>query len=355
MTKSKKTGKIIKIIVLSFLGILAAFIIICAIVLYGRIATIASVSHVGKSLYKVNYQQQYDLDKALDSEIDSVDKLLEFIEDEFFFGYDFNGNVDKYSCSAFLTQTEDEKYLAGRNFDHPDTDTLVVYTHPDDGYASFSSTALDMLGVGSYNHTEALSLKGRVAMLAAPYVCMDGMNEKGLNVSILNLDKQEVHQDSGKPDLLILIAVRLLLDRAANVDEAVDLLSQYDLQMAEGTTQHLFISDKSGKSVVAEWTDDKMKIVESPVCTNFELAPEEGNYKGKCDRFDAITEWLESTPQNNAEDAMEILDIVSITPENIGADVWTEWSCVYNLNDFTVDYALKLGYKSVFSLSKDDF
>lgn len=52
------------------------------------------------------------------------------------------------------------------------------------------------------------------------------MNEKGLAVSVnMTQDSSGISQDSRKPALTITTAVRLLLDRAADVEEALELLS----------------------------------------------------------------------------------------------------------------------------------
>jgi hypothetical protein len=47
------------------------------------------------------------------------------------------------------------------------------------------------------------SIAAKGLMVAAPYVCLDGVNEKGLGTGILQLNIDEVHQDNGKKDMLI--------------------------------------------------------------------------------------------------------------------------------------------------------
>ena len=51
--------------------------------------------------------------------------------------------------------------------------------------------------------------------------------------------KEETHQQTEKPDLTTTTAIRLLLDQAANVDEAVALLGQYDMNSSIGSS-HIF-------------------------------------------------------------------------------------------------------------------
>lgn len=341
------------------LCVLAAVIVLAAVVgiaLGGRIATVMSVKRVAAGIYTMNYVQDYQLDKALRSELDTEKKVEEFISKEIFFGHAINTNFDKYACSAFLTMNEydpeNTTYLAGRNFDHYQTDTLIVRTKAKDSYETISTVALDMLGVGAPNSVDPMSLEGKIAMLAAPYLPLDGMNECGLNVSILNVDgREEVHQNTGKPDLPITLSVRLLLDRAANVGEAVDLLKEYDIHMSEGVSQHLFIADTDGKAVVAEWHKGKLKVTESPVCTNFLLSSKsmQEDPSGICDRFDTITRYLAAHPENTPEEAMSLLEKVTIDEPDYR--IVTEWSLVYHLNSFTLDIAVDRDYDHVFELS----
>ena len=217
MKKKSKARKIIKMTALSLAGILLASVLTVGIILYGRAATILSVKQAGNQLYTVNFQQNYHLDKALSANIKSVRELLQFICDEFYFGYQVENNVKKFACSAFLSDTPDGKKLVGRNFDFDATETLSVYTHPSGGYASYSSVDLDVMAVGNPNGTDPMSIEGKIAMLAAPYLCVDGMNEKGLSVSLLDVDFGEEHMHTDNPDLTVTMAIRLLLDRAAAV------------------------------------------------------------------------------------------------------------------------------------------
>lgn len=349
MKKSGKLKTIVKRILITIVSVMLIAVIAVGIVLYGRIATIMSAKQVGEQLYTVNYKQSYHLDKALEANITSEKELFNFICDEFYFGYDVDSNVQEFACSAFLTETLDGKRLVGRNFDFSETETLSVYTHPKDGYASYSTVDLDVMAVGAPNDTEVMSLTGKLAMLAAPYLCVDGMNEKGLSVSLLDLPTEETHENTEKPDLLIIIAVRMLLDRAASVDEAIDMLSQYDIHTVESVTQHIFAADKSGRAVVIEWHKGEMKVVESNVCTNFRLSAKslDGDFSGQCDRFDTITELLSKSPQNSPNEAMDILNVASVT--------WTQWSCVYHLDDFSVDIVTNNDFKNIYKLSNESY
>ena len=77
---------------------------------------------------------------------------------------------------------------------------------------------------------------------------------------MLEEDTAETHQQTDKPDLTTTTAIRLLLDRAATVDEAISLLRQYDMNSSIGLAHPLSLSDASGKRVVVEYVDDEMLV-----------------------------------------------------------------------------------------------
>jgi len=354
MKKKSKAKRIIKISLFSLLGMLVVTIAAAAFILYGRIATMASIKHVGSDLYTMNFQQDYHLDKALESNIKTENDLLKFVCDDMFFGYQIDGNLEKYACSAFVTKTPDGKYLGGRSFGLGGTDTICVYTHPNNGYASITTASTDMLNVGEGSAYATTSLEGRAAMLAAPYLGVDGVNEKGLFAALLDLDMGETHMDTGNPDLTVTMAIRLLMDRAATVDEAVELLGNYDIHTGHGWTQHIFVADASGDGAVIEWHKGKMKFVKSPICTNFRLTTglAELGPTGNCERFDTLYKALGEKSENTAEDAMDLLEDVK---QEVDENIHTEWSIVYHLTDFSMDISVDMDFDNVYHLDIKDF
>ena len=345
-TKRISKRKIIKITALSLAALLIAGAVTAGFVLYGRVASILSVKQVADELYTMNFRQDYHLDKALEAGIKSKNDLMKFICDDMFFGYQMKSGPIRYACSAFSTETADGKKLVGRSLDFNGIETLSLYTHPDGSYASIASADVSIAGIGKYQGAPFSSTEGKIALLASPYLCVDGMNEKGLSVSILDLDMGELHQDTEKPELFMLVAVRLLLDRAADVDEAVSMLSQYDIHSGHGWTQHLFIADAGGKSVVVEWDKEQMKVTDSHACTNFTLSTKDDPSE-MCERFDTITKWLRKNPENSPEEAMELLRNVSVS--------FTQWSCVFHLDDFSIDYAIDCDYTKIYTFRPEDY
>ena len=158
-----------------------------------------------------------------------------------------------------MEYTGDYGIIFGRNYDWEERQIMIVHIKPEDGYESISSCCLDSLGF-SENYSPDGSMMERIQALAAIYFPLGGMNEKDLVVDLLEEDTAETHQQTDKPDLTTTTAIRLLLDRAATVDEAISLLRQYDMNSSIGLAHPLSLSDASGKRVVVEYVDDEMLV-----------------------------------------------------------------------------------------------
>lgn len=175
-------------------------------------------------------------------------------------------------CSTLSVQSPDGHGLFGRNFDWQSCHALVVTSKPTGAYASLSTVNLDFIGQAGGRLSKMLE-QNDIRVLAALYAPLDGMNEKGLAVSVNMIqDEASINQDTDKPDITTTTAVRLLLNKAASVDEALDLLRQYDLHGSMGMMIHFALADSTGRSVAVEYINDQMVVTETPVVTNFYLA-----------------------------------------------------------------------------------
>ena len=66
--------------------------------------------------------------------------------------------------------------------------------------------------------------------LSGLFVALDGINEKGFAMADLMAgDTVTTHQRTDNPDLTTTMAIRYLLNNAANVDEALELLAGIDM------------------------------------------------------------------------------------------------------------------------------
>ena len=180
----------------------------------------------------------------------------------------FGGNP--FGCSTLSVKNTDGGNLFGRNFDWNTCNALIISSRPDNGYASVSTVNMDFIQAGGLDISRLPDTAQAIIGLYAP---LDGMNEKGLAVSVNMIeDSDTIEQDTDKPDITTTTAIRLLLDQAADVEEARELLSQYDFHASMGMMVHLALSDAEGNSVVVEYVNNEMIVTETPVVTNFYLS-----------------------------------------------------------------------------------
>ena len=96
---------------------------------------------------------------------------------------------------------------------------------------------------------------------------------KVTNGAVLTLDSEPVHQNTGKPVIGTTLVIRLILDRAATTEEAVELLNQYDMFATSGRDYHFYITDASGDGRVVEYDceSETREMVATPIrsITNF--------------------------------------------------------------------------------------
>ena len=255
-----------------------------------------------------------------------------------------------FGCSTVAVSSPDGHTLFGRNFDWQRCEALVVTSKPTDGYASVSTVNLDLISQAGGSLGKSLA-QNDARVLAALYAPLDGMNEKGLAVSVNMIqDSALIDQDTGKPDLTTTTAVRLLLNQAAGVDEALALLRQYDLHSSMGMMIHFALADTTGRAVVVEYIDNQMVVTETPVVTNFYLA--EGSKYGigtqqSHTRYDILTQALTEHPTMSMDDVRDALD--SVSKHNFNDFESTEWSAVFDLSTGEAHYYHRESYENRFT------
>ena len=245
----------------------------------------------------------------------------------------------QYGCSALTARTPEGDVLMGRNFDFSSATGMILHTVPARGYETYTTFNLEFLGFGEGWRPEGF--RNQYMALSALFFALDDINEKGLAVADLMAgDDAQTHQDSGKPALTTTSAICYLLKNAATVDEALDLLRGIDMHSDIGAAHHYAISDASGRSVVVEYVDDGMVVVESPALTNHYLCEEKRNvglYEGDR-RYDFLC--------SQYEEAGGILDLRQLTtaiasvsqPPAQGDRLGTAWTMVMNLTHPSVTY-----------------
>lgn len=293
-------------------------------------------------LYTMDYAADYGLDEFLEQGGASNDaELIDFVVGRLLKGLPIKIELPNLACSTFNATAPDGDALFGRNFDLEFSPGMMVRTAPKDGYASISMVNLAFIGYGEDKLPEDLA--SSVVTLAAPFAPLDGVNEKGLAVGVLLIDTEATHQETDRVDITTTTAIRLMLDRCATVEEAVDLLTRYDMHASGNRSYHFQIADASGESVVVEYIDNEMKLVEPgsegyQAATNFLLTPGDYDFGGGQDRYETVMGRLAAAGGIMTEDeAMETLRSVSreVKIKDNGEVFQTQWSVVYNLDDAT--------------------
>ena len=318
------------------LGSIALVLTVCIIsgVIFRKdIATMASIKEYAPGMYTCNITNDYYLDEMLSTDFKDTDSLISFLSKKLLGGMTLPIDAHHFGCSSFSCVTPEGTHLFGRNYDYLDTNGMVIYSNREGCYASIAVCDLQwarFAGVDPIAKPD--SLLGRFVLRgAAPIMCVDGFNDQGLGISILSLDADENRPDTGKTDTIIILAIRGILDKCANVDEAVAFLSSYDVHSMFDKENHLFITDKSGKSVIAEWVNDELTITEINCVTNYVIATHEYDEDR---RFVVMKTKLDEV--NGVLSLEEALDLLNAASQNSESSVQTEWSCVYDLDNFVL-------------------
>ena len=247
-----------------------------------------------------------------------------------------------WGCSLFAALGDEENRPFGRNFDWQFSPALLLFTDPLDGYASVSMVDIEYLGFTgerSKNLT-SLSLDERRPLLDAPSLPFDGMNEKGLAIGMAAVPAEDTPYDPQKETIGELGVIREILDHAATVDEAIEILGDYNIDMEE-VPIHYFIASVSGDSAVVEFYRGGMVVFRNEAswqaATNFLLASTNGYEQGQCWRYDLINQRLkELDGRVSSEDAINLLEDVS--QDN------TQWSIVYHMTSGSLNIVMGQDY-----------
>lgn len=369
--------------------------------------------------------------------LDSIKK-----EDEQGLIYSIDYNQDYYllqeyankltdpGCSTFVSRNLAKEAIMGRNYDYkhfkhnakaPDSEVtglcvVVRGNNPKAKYRSigladgfFMDNAHGSLFEGTLD--DGTTDISPAALL--PFLCMDGVNEKGLSVAIMALsvecDWQEVpyrafeeltedekeaaivfkeagqvpgqdprlkrnayaineadrktwvakrrfgvhQQEPGKKTVFHTLLMRMMLDYCASTDESIALAQSVNMiTPIAGADFHILITDRSGKTVVLEWIDNKLVVLDENCSTNYYLGRED-HYGLGFERKDIIQAAVNKYAYNGMpeEMAMHALALCSQDCRNGSDRGFTQWSAIYNLEQLTLKLWLRMDYSKAFTYS----
>lgn len=322
-----------------------------------QVESIQSITKVEDGFYIMDYTYDYDIDELMENGFSShVELFLSAFSHTIF---DING----LGCTTFNSVTYDGNYLFSRNFDYIDSPYLLVRTTPKNGYASISSVSLMFFGY-SDNFLPEDEASGLMTLLA-PYAPLDGINEKGLSIGVLELTNSPIFQATEKPNLTTTTMIRAVLDKAATVDEAIEIFNSFDMRdfLLYKGTYHYQVADAHGNSAVIEYVDGKINViypekndgaVDYISAANYYLTPGFNDpYAMGQERTDIVYNALNSSKGVTSESqAMNILKATSMKDADLhGSICSTLWSAVYNLNKKTVKICYNNNYEKTYCFS----
>ena len=362
---------------------LAALVIALAVAVFAlwhnELATLASFqklsdrdeAHRDGAVYQINFSGDYFFDEFLSQGGASNDaELISFVTRSITKGIiPMHIKTSSIACSAFTADTQSGDRVFGRNYDFSATNTAIVYTDPGEGrHASYSTIDLSFLGLDADKDVETIGQK--FLTLAAPYVPLDGINDAGVACGIFMSYQGEgkgtpTDTQTDRPDITSTTLLRLILDYADSVEDAVALAQQYDLHDSASSCFHYMVADSTGRSAILEWvgtdadhdadgaqrqlnvlwndTDALSDSADWQVVTNFIKTP--GYYDGTTaemkglDRYEHLAAALRETDGIVADKdaAMDLLASVGRrTWDNDDSNSNTVHSVVYDLTDKSV-------------------
>ncbi len=388
--KSISLKRVLIIVLIALVGVALIALLTVYGIWHNEISTLTSFrqirerndAHNDGSVYMMEVSGGFYLDKFIEQGGAKSDaELIQFITDSITKGLiDMGLSESDIGCSSFTAVSESGDRLFGRNYDFDKTNTCIVFTEKNkDRHATISTVDLQFLGIDV--NSDVNGLMDKITCLAAPYAPLDGINDAGVSCGIYmsyqgGAETVATNQNTDKPDFTSTTLLRLILDYADNVEEAVEIAKSYDMHDSANTSYHYMVADASGKSAILEWvcgtdsTDNDGSARELKVTyndndshigekegnadyqwiTNFIIQPgyyeKQEDMKG-LDRYEKIYEELSATNGvvKDEKAAMEILAAVGRrTWDNDDGNGCTVHSVVYNLTDKTVLWVTNENY-----------
>ncbi|MCG8569893.1 MAG: linear amide C-N hydrolase [Spirochaetes bacterium] len=294
--------------------------------------TLASIKKIGQTpLYQMTYYGDYGLnDFLINLPINNKGSKQD------------SQYQDAYACSCFYAEHQKGGYLFGRNFDWDRHPMLILFTDSSDGYASVTMVDISYLGV---ERTSTLTEELKRQLLRAPYLPFDGMNEKGLVVGMMAVNQANRNYNPQLPTVDSLEIIRIVLDYAASVEEAIDFFNQYNIDFNSGPPLHYMIADRQGNSVIVEFYDGELKLI-NPVeswqaSTNFIFSQFTDDNEAGCWRYEKLTSLLDKNQGVlSPQQAMELLEAVDQSS--------TIWSTVYEISTKKISLVIDRNFQQVY-------
>ncbi len=324
--------------------------------------TLSSFTQIDDNIWSLVYKNDYGLDELLGKGVGSIGEAVLFLQKKLHTAIMPNPTHGGFACSTFNAKTPEGQYILGRNFDYKKAPCTVCWTSPEKGYRSVSIIDTTFFLHGT-EHFSLKNSKKHYRVLGAPYMAMDGINEKGLSIAVLEIKTKATKQETGKKPIITTVAIRAVLDKCATVDEAIELFSKYDMHDSLFINYHYQLADAEGNSAIIEYVDNKMHVIrqekkdDNLALTNYFLTEGGDNHDGRgYDRYSRIKKTLRQSDGIITEDgAMTLLSkcVLDYKHPLLKHPVITLWSAVYNCNEKSILLCAGMDYEKKYRLSLD--
>jgi hypothetical protein len=282
-----------------------------------------------------------DISRQTADEVERTLADLKQIDDLPLFTMTYYGDYDPLAGGDFPSQAADQSRwgcslfyagggspIFGRNFDWQRHPALLLFTRPNGRYASVSMVDIGYLGF-DLDHLDLLDdAANRRPLLSAPLMPFDGMNEQGLAIGMAAVAPSQVPEDSKRPTVHGLQLMRLMLDHARDVDEALEWIPKFNVTFVGGPHLHFLLADRAGHSALVEYRDNDVHVLRGAeawhAATNFYVCGNEAPATEMCQRYRELHRQLsQSGGRLNVEESLDLLKRI--------AQNHTRWSVVYEL------------------------
>lgn len=377
--------RVVRYLLFGILGLVCTAVLLVVILWGNEIRTLFSIKelrprnaeHHDGAVYYADVRGGFYLDDLIEQGgIKNDGELADFLIAKLSKGLVKNLTIatPDYGCASFTAATAEGDALFARNYDNDETNTCIVRTHARKGrHATIGTADLSFVGIKPAKGIQGIADK--VLCLTVPYLTLDGVNDAGVSCCI-NMTYQgggdggtavATNQNTDKPDMTSTLMIRMILDYADDLEEAIEIVQRYDLHDSANTSFHYMVADASGRSAILEWvcgdditdndgsarklvvtySDNDANIGEAEAAadyqwmTNFIIQP--GYYPSEkqklgFDRYEHIYQGLRT---NNGVvqdewEAMQLLGQITRRSWKPGQNAYTPHSVVYNLTDKTV-------------------
>ena len=365
MSKDKNNTKMPiwkKVLIISTCSILSLILITVGTVyaiFFNEFNAFFSIKEENENIYSMTYRNDYFFDEFLQTGASTDEELKKFIMTKLLHGISIDFVLPDYGCSCFTATTSEGDHTFARNLDIEYAPVMVLKTYPKNGYSSISMVNLSALGFSQTYLPQATMDK--LLLLAAPYIPFDGVNEKGVAICVNMVNGEDINQNTDKIDITTTTLIRLVLDKAESVEDAVALIKNYDLHDSTGGPYHFQIADKSGKSIIIEYYNNQIQIIESTknyqVMTNHalnSLQTDESTFHKTYERYNTIDDKLTTTNGIlSIGQSINLLQEVKLSWgdyefNDVGG---TLYSAVYNLDKSSLSFAFRGNIDKIFEFT----